>query len=185
MKMVERCCMLESGSHSGSVDEQCSSIETSRFKRIYHISLAVPDLEEAIVYFKDILGFTLEQRMETRGSQTGMISAVFRSGELKFVLCQGTEPESSMSRLVAKYGAGIAHIAFEVDDVDVAVKDLSMRGLPFITTVIGGPGLRQVFTNRDPSTGMSLELITRGGESGFREENVKDLFDQLEKAATF
>lgn len=177
--------MREPGTQAGEVGDEGNSGELTRFKRIDHIALAVPDLEDAIRYFRDVLGFTLVQRVETRGSHTGMISAVLRSGELQFVLCQGTEPESSMSRLVAKYGAGVAHVAFEVDDLDVTVKDLSTRGLQFVTTVIGGPGLRQVFTSRDPATGLSLELLTRGTESGFREENVKDLFDQLEKAAIF
>jgi 4-hydroxyphenylpyruvate dioxygenase-like putative hemolysin len=47
--------------------------------------------------------------------------------------------------------------------------------------VIRGPGLRQVFSSRDRNSGLSFEFIERTGESGFLEDNVNELFAQLER----
>jgi methylmalonyl-CoA epimerase len=156
--------------------------EAQRYKNIDHIAVAVPNLEDAVAFFVDVLGFRLVRRLETRGRRTGMISAVMEYNQLKFVLCQGTEPDSSMSKLVDAHGAGVAHIAIAVDDVQSAVDELSERGLHFITSVIGGPNLQQVFTSRNSATGISWEFLKRGSEEGFVDENVQDLFDQLEKS---
>jgi 4-hydroxyphenylpyruvate dioxygenase-like putative hemolysin len=53
--------------------------------------------------------------------------------------------------------------------------------MKFDTTVIRGPGLRQVFSSRDRNSGLSFEFIERTGESGFLEDNVNELFAQLER----
>jgi 4-hydroxyphenylpyruvate dioxygenase-like putative hemolysin len=114
-----------------------------------------------------------------------MISAEMMHGDIKFVLCQGTEPDSVISRLVNDYGPGIAHIALAVDDVHKTADILRQNGATFNTSVIEGPGLRQVFTRRDSNSGLSFELTERTSEEGFLEKNVQDLFEQLEKADSY
>jgi 4-hydroxyphenylpyruvate dioxygenase-like putative hemolysin len=114
-----------------------------------------------------------------------MISAEIEHNGLKFVLVQGTEAESQVSQLITHYGPGVAHIAFEVNDVPGAVADLTSRGLCFDTTVIKGPGLTQAFSSRCKNSGMSFEFIKRDSEEGFLAANVQELFDQLEKANAY
>ncbi len=115
-----------------------------------------------------------------------MRSAELESGGgLKFVLCQGTEPESQVSRLVSEFGPGVAHIALEVDDVARTVDELRRRGLGFDTSVIEGPGLTQSFSSRDRNTGLSFEFIKRNGEHGFVDDNIQSLFDQLERSDSY
>jgi 4-hydroxyphenylpyruvate dioxygenase-like putative hemolysin len=155
------------------------------YRRIDHIAIAVVDLEQAIEFYTNVLGFNLVRRLEVKGRRTGMLSAELELNNIKFVLCQGTEPESQVSRLIANHGAGVAHIALEVGNVHDAVAGLMERGLKFDTSVIGGPSLQQAFTSRDKNSGMSFELIARGSEMGFVESNVQDLFDQLEKADAY
>jgi 4-hydroxyphenylpyruvate dioxygenase-like putative hemolysin len=114
-----------------------------------------------------------------------MISAEMEHKGIKFVLCQGTEPESQVSKLISNYGPGVAHIALEVTDVVGIVDDLSGRGLSFDTSVIQGPGLTQAFSSRCTNSGLSFEFINRNAESGFLESNVQQLFDQLEKSGAY
>ncbi|MYM84895.1 glyoxalase [Duganella sp. FT50W] len=156
-----------------------------RFKKIDHIAIAVSNLDQAITFYSSQLGFTLQRRLNVAGKKTGMISAEMERDGLKFVLCQGTEPESQVSRLVAEFGPGVAHIALEVDEVEVAAKALAQRGLQFDTSVINGGSLKQIFSSRDPNSGMSFEFIERHGEQGFLEENVHELFAQLEKSGAY
>lgn len=155
------------------------------FQRIDHIALAVRDLEAGIRLFRDVLGFELKRRRHIKGARTGMVSAEMEMNGIRFVLCQGTEPESQVSKLVDHYGVGIAHIAMEVNDVDGVVDVLKARGLSFDTNVIRGSGLTQAFSSRCENTGMSFELIRRDGEEGFLEDNVQNLFDQLEQSGKY
>lgn len=157
----------------------------SSFAKIDHIAIAVRDLEPAITYFTEVLGFSLVRRLEVRGRRTGMKSAELEHRDIKFVLCQGTEPDSQVSRLVTEFGPGVAHIAFAVDGVGVAKEQLEERGAAFETSIIEGPGLRQVFTKRDHNSGLVFEFIERSSEGGFLEENVRNLFEQLENADAY
>ncbi|MFC5743209.1 VOC family protein [Dyella tabacisoli] len=158
---------------------------TNPFRRIDHIALAVVDLEGAMHMFENVLGFELKRRLTVEGKHSGMISAEFESNGIRFVLCQGTEPESQVAQLVKHFGVGVAHIALEVDDVDDTVQSLKQRGLSFDTTVIRGPGLTQAFSSRCINTGLSFEVINRNGEEGFLESNVQQLFDQLEQSGKY
>lgn len=155
------------------------------FKKIDHIAIAVRELDSAIRFFSEQLGFTLVRRLSVTGQRTGMISAEMIHGDIKFVLCQGTEPASQVSQLIANYGAGVAHIALATDDVEAVAADLAQKGLTFDTTVINGSGLKQIFSSRDANIGVSFEFIERRGEEGFLEENVQELFDQLERSGAY
>jgi methylmalonyl-CoA/ethylmalonyl-CoA epimerase len=167
---------------NGSTSEHAAS---PAYRKIDHIAIAVRDLEAAIQFFTEVLNFTLQRRLTIRGSRTGMNSAEMIHGDIKFVLCQGTEPESVISRLVNDYGPGIAHIALAVDDVHKTTDILRKTGATFNTSVIEGPGLRQVFTRRDENSGLSFELTERTSEEGFLEENVQNLFEQLENSQSY
>jgi methylmalonyl-CoA/ethylmalonyl-CoA epimerase len=161
------------------------SAQTQSFRKIDHIAIAVRDLEPAITYFTEVLGFSLVRRLEVRGKRTGMLSAELEHCDIRFVLCQGTEQDSQVSKLVANFGPGVAHIALAVDDARAVAEQLEKRGMCFDTSVIEGAGLRQTFTKRDANSGLSFEIIERTSEQGFLEENVRSLFEQLENAGAY
>lgn len=155
------------------------------YHKIDHIAIAVHDLELAIQFFVDVLGFELTGRRRIAGESTGMLSAELEHNDIKFVLLQGTEPASQVCRLIENFGPGIAHIALAVDDVESAADSLARQGMAFDTTIIAGAGLRQVFSSRDMNSGLSFEFIERSGEEGFLEENVQGLFSQLESRQAY
>ncbi len=157
----------------------------ARYGAIDHIAIAVKDLDDAVDFFRDKLGFSLIRRRVVQGRRTGMLSAEMEHNQIKFVLCQGTEPESQVSRLIDNFGPGVAHIALSVQDAEAAASQLAGFGLGFDTTVIKGNGLRQVFSSRDANTGMSFEFIERRGEAEFLDENVQELFAQLERSGAY
>lgn len=157
----------------------------AHYRRIDHIALAVADIEQAIALFQDVLGFELKRRLHVQGARTGMLSAEFEMNGIRFVICQGTEPESQVSQLVKNFGVGLAHVALEVDDVEHTVDTLKRKGLEFDTSVIRGPGLVQAFSSRCGNTGMSFEFINRNGTEGFVDANIQDLFRQLEESGKY
>jgi hypothetical protein len=62
--------------------------------------------------------------------------------------------------------------------------ELTANGLPFDTSVIESPGLKQIFSHRDEGSGQMIEFIERlGGD--FSDQSVQQLFSQLEKKDAF
>jgi methylmalonyl-CoA epimerase len=153
-------------------------------KSVDHIAIAVHDLEASIQFYSEVLGFQLRERRETKGQKTAMISAVMVAGPVTAVLLQGTSPESQVSRFVENYGAGVQHVAIGVENLPEMAEELKKAGVEFDTNVIEGGGLRQIFTHRDPGSGMMYEFIERMG-GDFSDESVKNLFEQLEKKNAF
>lgn len=150
-----------------------------------HLAIAVDDLEAAVKFYTQSLGFVEVERRRTEGKKSGMNSVVVEGGPLKIVLLQGTSEESQVSRYVKEYGPGVQHVAFRVDGIEGVVTDLKDRGLKFDTDVINGPGLKQAFSQRDPVSGMMFELIERTGAEGFADTNIQQLFESLEKKGSF
>lgn len=165
--------------------EETKQPSEATYRAIDHIAIAVRELEPAIAFYTEVLGFTLVRRLKIVGKRTGMISAEMEHHGLKFVLCQGTEPESQVSRLIENFGPGVAHIALAVDDIHSSTDRLKAQGMEFDTTIIDGAGLKQIFSKRDPNSGMSFEIIQRTGEVGFLDDNVQELFAQLERNESY
>lgn len=155
-------------------------------KNIDHIAIAVTDLESSIEFHRSVLGFELIERRETTGKTTAMISAVMRSGSITFVLLQGTSSNSQVSKYIELYGPGVQHIAIEVEKIVDVYEELIERGFEFNTDIIRSPGLNQIFSKRYPDLGLMIELIERTEENtGFTDNNVQQLFDELEKKDSF
>ncbi len=177
------------GDHPAAVADHAAPVADHpalpSYRRIDHIAIAVRDLDPAIEFYCGILGFQLVRRLSIQGRQSGMLSAELEHNGIKFVLVQGTEPESQVSRLIENFGPGVAHIAMEVDDVAASVRELKARGLRFDTSVIEGPGLVQAFSSRCANSGISFELINRSSEHGFLSSNVQQLFEQLERSGAY
>jgi 4-hydroxyphenylpyruvate dioxygenase-like putative hemolysin len=131
-----------------------------------------------------VLGFSLQERRRAEGKATAMDSAVMKAGPVTVVLLQGTSPESQVSKYVEHYGPGVQHIAFGVENLPELAEKLKKAGLEFDTDVIESPGLRQIFSARDPGSGMMYELIERMG-GDFSDQSVQSLFEQLEKKNAF
>lgn len=161
------------------------AVEGSSCLAIDHIAIAVRDLEAAVDYYTKILGFKLTGRRTVTGKLSGMIVADVEHSSIKLVLCQATNPESQISRLIENYGPGVAHIALAVDDIAGHVERLSDKGLNFDTDLISSPGLQQIFSARDPNSGLSFELIERHGDNGSWDDNAHELFAQLEKRGSY
>lgn len=161
-----------------------ASVLAKNARTIDHIAIAVRDLEQAIDWYTRVMGFTVRERRRTEGIKTAMVSAVVEAGPITLVLLQGTSPESQVSRYVEHYGPGVQHIAFGVENLHEVAETLRGDGMEFDTNVIEGPGLRQIFTHREPNSGMMFEIIERHG-GDFSDQSVQQLFKQLEDKDSF
>jgi methylmalonyl-CoA/ethylmalonyl-CoA epimerase len=149
-----------------------------------HVAIAVRDLEESIKMYTEVMGFELKERRRTEGKHTAMVSAVLKAGPVTVVLLQGTSPDSQVSRFVESFGPGVQHVAIGVQNLPEMAEELKASGMEFDTTVIQSPGLRQIFSKRDPGSGMMFEFIERMG-GDFSDQSVQQLFEQLEQKDSF
>ncbi len=147
---------------------------------IDHLAVAVPDLQAAVSWMKDVLGFQVDEMRETHGKTSGMKSAVMRLGPVTVVLTEGVGEKSQTSQFVSNFGPGVQHVAFRVRDLGRAVRSMQATGMEFSSPRLDSDGLSQIFSHRDESTGLMVELIERRDFNGFRDENVQRLFDSLE-----
>lgn len=153
--------------------------------RIDHVAIAVKNLDAAIAELREKFGFEVVERRDIKTGSSGMFSATVRSGDVTFVLCQGADTASNVSRYIEAYGQGVQHLAIEVLDEHSVVSDLRRRGADLLTDVIRGPGLLQTFTRRSAQTGMQFEFLARSDNHGFDDESVKELYSAMERADVF
>lgn len=130
--------------------------------KLDHIGIAVKNLEEAVRFYRDVLGLELEGVEEV--PEESVKVAMFRVGETHIELLQGTTQESAISKFIEKKGEGIHHIAIRVDDVDKSVEDLKSKGaaLVYDKSKLVSKGSRKInFVHPKSTGGVLLELVER------------------------
>ncbi|MES2823411.1 MAG: VOC family protein [Pseudomonadota bacterium] len=159
------------------------------YGKLDHIAIAVNDLESAVKFYQNILGFKLVERRKTTGHATSMISAVMGTGKdssFTIVLIEGCEEASQVSRFIKEFGYGVQHVAIKVEDIDVVAKKLTEQGVQWATDLIDGGKLKQIFTKRCEKSGVMYEFIERcENGNAFDDKNVNNLFSQLENSDSF
>ncbi len=97
---------------------------------IEHIGIAVNNLEEAIKYYEEILGFKCYAIEEVKDQKVK--TAFFRVGQTKIELLESTTEDGPIAKFVEKRGAGIHHLAFAVDGIDQALQEAKQKGIRLI-----------------------------------------------------
>ncbi len=147
---------------------------------IDHIAIAVTDLDAAIRWYSDTLGFTLLERRVTSGEHSSMCSVVMNAGQIRIVLLQGIGDSSQICKFINEFGPGVHHIAYAVKNLQEAMRLATECGCITDTEVTPDPELRQIFLRRDPATGVRIELIERNKEQ-FSDQNAEHLYRALEE----
>lgn len=153
---------------------------------IDHVAIAVKNLDKAIKFYSQVLGFTVEERRATEGKFSGMISATMKLGGVIFVLVEGTCEESNVCQYIKNYGPGVQHLAVNVKNIKKVYKILKGGDLQFLSGIIHSSGLDQIFTMRDENSGMMLEIIERNNApSDFSNDNINKLFESMEAEGAY
>ncbi|MCD6278426.1 MAG: methylmalonyl-CoA epimerase [Desulfurococcales archaeon] len=133
--------------------------------KLDHLGIAVKNLDEAVRFYKDVLGLELIEREEVPEERVRI--AIFKVGDVFIELLEGTSEDSAISRFVSKRGEGIHHLAIRVDDVEEVSKRLRERGVPLVYDVpkLVAGGKRKInFIHPKATHGVLLEILERCGE---------------------
>ena len=94
--------------------------------RVHHMGMIVPELDRAIGGFRDVLGLELDHT-EPYGDELEI--AFLPCGETLVELIRPLTEEGFSADWLASAGPGIQHVAFEVDDLDAALRELAAKGV--------------------------------------------------------
>jgi methylmalonyl-CoA epimerase len=123
-----------------------------------HIGIAVKDLAASLAFFRDALGLEIEAPEEVASQR---VRAHFLpAGDSKLELLEATSPDSAIARYIEKYGAGMHHVAFRVDDIVATLAQLKARGIRLIDEQPrpGAEGALVAFIHPSSAHGVLVEL---------------------------
>ena len=126
-------------------------------QKIAHIGVAVKDMEETERFYTEVLSLGISGR-ESVGEINITIIPV---GDTMIELLQSTTPDGVISKFIDEKGAGIHHIAYQVDDIDKALEDLKAKGVRLIDEQPRGGihNSRIAFLSPQSSYGVAIELV--------------------------
>ncbi len=123
--------------------------------------MAVADLDEAVGTYERFFGGQVEHRATVEDQ--GVEAASVRLGESRVELMASLGEETPVGKFLAKRGPGMHHVAYEVEDLPGALRDLSNRGAELIDEAPrpGLFGLQVAFVHPDAVHGVLAELVAQ------------------------
>ena len=124
-----------------------------KVRKLLHTRLRVNDLEQTLRFYRDVLGLEVVERHDSpRGSRLAFLKAAGSEELIEVCSYPASGPVEVQPDLV--------HLAFEVDDLDATIAELSTHGVP----ITDGPttsssGSRFAFI--DAPERYEIELIER------------------------
>jgi methylmalonyl-CoA/ethylmalonyl-CoA epimerase len=138
-----------------------SALDPGLFEAIDHVGVAVPDLDDAIAFYRDTMGLRLvhEEVNEEQGVREAMM-AVGDSGSCVQLLAP-LSPTSTIARFLDRSGPGLQQVAYRVRDVEAVAEILRGRGLRLLYDEPrrGTAGSRVNFVHPKDAGGVLVELV--------------------------
>ena len=130
---------------------------------IDHIVIAVKNLDDAIVNYRDNLG------LQVGGSEigaNGTRATKFNLGDGRFIeLAEPSAADTPVGRTLEKRGGGVHLVALRVNNMETAIEDYRSKG---IQVIVDGAEITtstkpQVFLHPRSTNGVLIELVEYTG----------------------
>src|SRR5947208_12480862 len=137
-------------------------------RKIDHVGIAVPDLDEAIAFYRDTFGIVSvhEEVNEDQGVREAMLTV--GDGETQLQLLAPLSATSTIAKFLDRSGPGIQQLAYTVDDVEAVSAQLRAKGLRLLYDEPrpGTSGSRVNFVHPKDAGGVLVELVEPGKVTG-------------------
>jgi methylmalonyl-CoA/ethylmalonyl-CoA epimerase len=137
----------------------------SLFSKIDHVGIAVPDLDEAIAFYRDTFGVQSvhEETNDEQGVREAMLAV--GDGSTRIQLLAPLSPESTIARFIDRNGPGVQQVAYTVDDIEAVSETLRARGLRLLYDAPrrGTSDSRVNFIHPKDAGGVLVELVQPAG----------------------
>ncbi|MFC6696895.1 methylmalonyl-CoA epimerase [Nocardioides daphniae] len=136
-------------------------IPSHLFTAIDHVGIAVPDLDEAIAFYRDVFGMEVahSETNEEQGVREAMV-AVGESGSFIQLLAPLNE-QSTIAKFLDRSGPGLQQLAYRVTDVEEVSAILRERGVRLLYDAPkrGTANSRINFVHPKDAGGVLVELV--------------------------
>lgn len=149
-------------------------------RKISHIAIVVPDLDDALHFWVDTLGLPLAHVEHVPDQDVDV--AFLPSGASEIELLEPVSESSGVARFLHKRGPGMHHICFEVDDIEATLANLKAAQVPLIDEepTIGTGGKKIAFVHPKGTGGVLVELYElTEEETARRRERLDDMRRRL------
>ncbi len=128
---------------------------------IEHVAIAVDDAKKPANVFGKLLG--IENTATEEVADQKVITDIFDTGAGKVELLEATSDDSPISKFLEKRGMGVHHIAFLVDNLNLALDELSDAGVQLIDRAprVGAEGMLIAFLHPSSTSGVLVELCQK------------------------
>ncbi|MDW7667884.1 MAG: methylmalonyl-CoA epimerase [Bacillota bacterium] len=133
-------------------------------KKVDHIGIAVKNLEDSLKFYQDTLGLELSG-VEVVEEQKVRV-AFLPVGDTEVELLESTDPDGPIAKFIEKKGEGIQHIAYKVENIEDAIKEMEDQGVRMIdkTPRYGAGGAKIAFCHPKSTKGVLVELCQRDND---------------------
>jgi methylmalonyl-CoA/ethylmalonyl-CoA epimerase len=99
-------------------------------KKIHHVGVVVPNLEQALALWRDLLGLRLTKRQTVLDQ--GVKAALLQVGESEIELLEPLSPDNGVGKFLARRGGGLHHVCFETEDVALELDGARAKSIQLI-----------------------------------------------------
>lgn len=129
-------------------------------KKIDHIGIAVRDLDNSISIYENVLGGILIDRYQSDAIGVESEIAIMEvNGDRIELLSPTNNSTSPIARFIKQKGKGVHHIAYQVENLDEAIKELEEKGIRILegSLRINKHGRRLIYLNPADTEGTIIE----------------------------
>ncbi len=129
-------------------------------KVLDHIGIAVRDLENSIDFHLNVLGGTLIDRYKSHAvGVESEIAIIDVEGDRIELLAPTNNSTSPIARFIKQKGKGVHHIAYRVEDLDIAINELNDQGIRILENSLrtNKHGRRLIYLNPADTEGTIIE----------------------------
>jgi methylmalonyl-CoA/ethylmalonyl-CoA epimerase len=136
-------------------------VPDSIFAKVDHVGIAVPDLDEAIAFYRDTFGVVSvhEETNEEQGVREAMLAV--GDGATRLQLLAPLNADSTIAKFLDRNGPGVQQVAYTVADIDAVSATLRERGLRLLYDAPrrGTSDSRVNFIHPKDAGGVLVELV--------------------------
>jgi len=128
---------------------------------IEHIGIAVENIKKDAPFWELLLNNSKSVTEEVKEQK--VITKIFDTGQGKIELLEAMSPDSPIAKFIEKRGQGIHHFCLQVDDIKLAIKELTKAGVELIdkTPRVGAEGYLIAFVHPKSTGGVLVELAEK------------------------
>ncbi len=129
----------------------------AKVKKINHVAIAVKDVEESLIFWRDALGLEVDHVEDVPSQKSEVVFIPVGDSEIELV--KPTSQDTGVAKFIDEKGGGMHHLCLEVDNIGEMLSQLKDKGLRLINEEpLELPGRKMAFVHPKSTNGVLIEL---------------------------